>query len=67
MEPAEEVGILVVAYSATLTGDLAWKERISHLIMESDSKILIDMMMDNKFNGMLPTLVWHIRNVLTFN
>jgi hypothetical protein len=48
--------------------DLAWKEHISHLIVESDSKILIDVIMDNyKFSGTIPTLVWHIRNMLALD
>ncbi|MCI03243.1 ribonuclease H protein [Trifolium medium] len=47
--------------------DLECKEHICHLIVESDSKILIDMIMDNKFNGTLPTLVWRVRNMLALD
>jgi hypothetical protein len=37
--------------------NFTWKEHISHLIVESDSKILIDMIMDYyKFSGTIP--VW---------
>jgi hypothetical protein len=37
------------------------EEHISHLIVENDSNILIDMIMDNyKFSGMVPGLVWRI-------
>jgi hypothetical protein len=48
--------------------DLAWKEHISHLIVESDSKILIDVIMDNyKFSRTIPTLVRHIRNMFALD
>ncbi|MCI03547.1 hypothetical protein A2U01_0024587 [Trifolium medium] len=44
--------------------DMAWNERIPQLIMESDSKILIDIVTDNyKFSGLVPTLVQRIRNL----
>jgi ribonuclease HI len=45
--------------------DMAWREHYSHLIVESDSKILIDMISDNfKFNGNIPVLVHRIRKLL---
>nr|ABD32321.2 Ribonuclease H [Medicago truncatula] len=45
--------------------DMAWREHYSHLIVESDSKILIDMISDNfKFNGNIPVLVYRIRKLL---
>lgn len=38
--------------------DMAWRERFSHLKVESGSKILIDMISDNfHFNGNIPILV----------
>jgi len=44
---------------------MAWREHYSHLIVESDSKILIDMIFDNfKFNGNIPVLVHRIRKLL---
>ncbi|MCH88942.1 ribonuclease H protein [Trifolium medium] len=61
------------AFHAELWGmylglDMAWKERIPQLIVESDSKVLIDMITDNcKFNGVVPTLVRRIRNLLALN
>ncbi|PNY15883.1 ribonuclease H, partial [Trifolium pratense] len=61
------------AFHAELWGmylglDMAWRERIPQLIVESDSKILIDMIMDNcKFNGAVPTLVRRIQNLLALN
>jgi hypothetical protein len=48
--------------------DMAWKERIPQLIVESDSKILIDIVTNNyKFSGVVPTLVQRIRNLLALD
>ncbi|GAU24368.1 hypothetical protein TSUD_390770 [Trifolium subterraneum] len=48
--------------------DMAWREHFSHLIVESDSKILIDMISDNfKFNGNIPILVQRIMKLLKMN
>jgi len=45
--------------------DMAWREHYSHLIVESDSKISIDMISDNfKFNGNIPVLVHRIQKLL---
>jgi len=45
--------------------DMAWREGISHLIIESDSKVLIDMVTDNcKINGTIPSLVQCIQEIL---
>jgi len=44
---------------------MAWREHFDHLIVESDSKILIDMISDKfKFNGNIPILVHRIRKLL---
>ena len=44
---------------------MAWREHFDHLIVESDSKILIDMISDKfKFNGNIPILVQRIRKLL---
>jgi ribonuclease HI len=44
---------------------MAWRERISKLIVESDSKFLINMVTNKyKFKGAIPTLVCRIRNLL---
>lgn len=38
-----------------------WREQFNHLIAESDSKTLIDMIPNNfKLNGNIPILVHHI-------
>jgi ribonuclease HI len=48
--------------------DMAWKERIPQLIVESDSKILINIVTGNyKFSGVVPTLVQRVRNLLTLD
>jgi len=45
--------------------EMAWREHFDHLIVESDSKILIDMIFDKfKFNGNIPILVHRIRKLL---
>jgi len=45
--------------------EMAWRKHYSHLIVESDSKILIDMISDNfKFNRNIPILVHWIRKLL---
>jgi hypothetical protein len=45
---------------------MAWRENISHLIVESGSKNLVDMINDNcKFNETILTLVWCIRKLLS--
>ena len=41
--------------------DLAWRENTTHLVMESDSKVLVDMIIENcNFGGPTPTLVKRI-------
>lgn len=48
--------------------DMAWREHLDHLIVESDSKILIDMIFDNfKFNRNIPILVHRIWKLLKIN
>ena len=38
--------------------DMAWSEGSSHVIVESDSKVLTDMVTNNcKINGTIPSLV----------
>lgn len=45
--------------------ELAWSDGISHLYVESDSKLLIDMVTNNcKTNGTTPSLIWRIINIL---
>jgi len=45
--------------------DMTWREGISHLIVESDSKVLIDMVTNNcKINGTIPSLVQRIQQIL---
>jgi len=44
---------------------MAWREGISHLIVESGSKVLIDMVTNNcKINGTIPSLVQRIQEIL---
>jgi ribonuclease HI len=51
------------AFNAEMWGmyiflDMAWRANITHLIVDIDSKILVDMINDNcKFNKIVPTLV----------
>ncbi|PNX80630.1 receptor-like kinase [Trifolium pratense] len=48
--------------------DLARQQGIRQLHVESDSKVLIDMVTKkNKFNGNIPTLVHRIRQLLKLN
>ncbi|MCI32919.1 ribonuclease H protein [Trifolium medium] len=48
--------------------DMAWRDHISCLIVESDSKLLIDMIMGNcNIGGVTPTLVRRIRNLLALD
>ncbi|GAU49093.1 hypothetical protein TSUD_137780 [Trifolium subterraneum] len=48
--------------------NLAWSQRITHLHVESDSKVLIDMVTERiKLNGSTPTLVVRIRNLLALS
>jgi hypothetical protein len=47
--------------------DMAWKEYIPQLIVESDSKILIDITDNYKFSGVVPTLVQRIRTLLVLD
>ncbi|PNY10947.1 nucleic acid binding protein [Trifolium pratense] len=48
--------------------NLAWRHEITHLHVESDSKMQIDMVTDKvKFNGSTPTLVLHIRHLLALS
>ena len=45
--------------------EMAWREHIPQLIVESDSKILIDLVTENyKFSGSVPVLVQRIRKLL---
>jgi ribonuclease HI len=45
--------------------DMAWSEGLSHVIIESDSKVLIDMVTNNcKINGTIPSLVRRIQEIL---
>lgn len=48
--------------------EMAWREHIPQLIVESDSKILIDMVTENcKFSGSVPILVQRIRKLLVLD
>jgi len=48
--------------------DLAWRENTIHLIVESNSKILVDMITGNcSFGGTTPTLVKRIRQLLSLS
>jgi ribonuclease HI len=48
--------------------EMAWREHISQLIVESDSKILIDIVTENcKFSGSVPMLVQHIRKLVSLD
>ena len=48
--------------------DMAWREHIPRLIVESNSKTLIDMVTGScMFSGVIPTLVRCIRNLLTLD
>ena len=48
--------------------ELAWRDDISQLCVESDSKLLIDMIKNNcKMNGTTPVLIWRIQNILNCN
>jgi hypothetical protein len=44
--------------------DMAWKKHIPQLIVESDSKNLIDITDNYKFSGVVPTLVQRIQTLL---
>ena len=44
---------------------MAWREHFDHLTVESDSKILFDMISNKfKFNGNIPILVHRIRKLV---
>ncbi|RHN50339.1 putative ribonuclease H-like domain-containing protein [Medicago truncatula] len=48
--------------------DMAWREHITQLIVESDSKTLIDMVTGScMFSGAIPTLERRIHNLLTLD
>jgi len=48
--------------------EMAWREHISQLIVESDSKILIDLVTENcKFSGSVSILVQRIRKLLALD
>jgi hypothetical protein len=48
--------------------DMAWTDLISHFIVESDSKLLIDMFIENcTIEGATPVLIKRIHNYLTLN
>jgi poly(A) polymerase Pap1 len=45
--------------------DMTWREHITHLIVESDLKVLVDLINDNcKFSGTISTLARSIRKLL---
>lgn len=47
---------------------MAWREDITHLIVESDSKVFVDVITDNrKFSGTILTLVQRIQKFLNFS
>jgi len=44
---------------------MAWSEGLSHVIVKSDSKVLIDMVNNNcKINGTIPSQVRRIQEIL---
>jgi len=48
--------------------EMAWRDRIPQLIVESDSKLLIDMITYNcNLGGIVPILVKHIHNLLSMD
>ncbi|CAJ2627891.1 unnamed protein product [Trifolium pratense] len=48
--------------------DMAWRDHISHLIVESDSKLLIDMITGNcNIGGVTPILIRRIPNLLALD
>jgi len=48
--------------------NMAWRENITHLIVESDSKVVVDLINDNcKFSETIPTLTRHIRKLLNMS
>jgi len=45
---------------------MAWRENISHIIVESDLNIIIDMITDKfRFSGQIPSLVRQSRKLLS--
>lgn len=45
--------------------DMIWREGVSHLIIQSDLKVLVDMITNKcKTNGNIPTLIQRIQNFL---
>jgi len=45
--------------------DMAWSEGLSHVIVESDSKVLIDMVANNcKISGTIPSMIRRIQEIL---
>jgi len=48
--------------------EMAWRKHISQLIVESDYKILIDLVTENcNFSGSVPILVQRIRKLLALD
>jgi ribonuclease HI len=47
--------------------ELAWRDVISQLCVESDSKLLIDMVTNNCMNGTTSVLIQFIQNILNRN
>jgi len=48
--------------------DMVWREQIPQLIVGSDSKTLIDMVIGScNFSGAIPMLVRRIRNLLALD
>ena len=48
--------------------DMAWRKNTTHFIVESDSKILVDMIIENcNFSKTTPTLVGRIRKLLSLS
>ena len=48
--------------------EVSWRDGISQLCVESESKLLIDMITNNcKMNGTTPVLIRRIQNILNRN
>jgi ribonuclease HI len=55
-------------WGCTLGMQLAWRQDFHHLLVESDSKVLVDMIMGNvKINGEPPTLIRRFQELMELN
>jgi ribonuclease HI len=55
-------------WGCTLGMQLAWRQDFHHLLVESDSKVLVDIIMGNvKIKGKPPTLIRRIQELMKLN